>query len=153
MHLERPGLTMTSTRKRKVKVTKAQQAEFENGWRERNIRLKEMGLPKETFEQYMDWVHGRGKKEKTKANKSPTPATYTGSKVPSGSNRVAPKGSMVEATPLPEKIKHNITGPVSSKPSPVYTGKNIIGIAVMHKSCLQPIFNAEEAVDSAKMRR
>jgi len=29
----------------------------------------------------------------------------------------------------------------------------MIGIAVMHKSCLQPIFNQQEAEDSAHMRR
>lgn len=34
-----------------------------------------------------------------------------------------------------------------------YTGKNLIGIAVMHKSCLQPIFTKETAKDSANMRR
>lgn len=34
-----------------------------------------------------------------------------------------------------------------------YTGKNLIGIAVMHKSCLQPVFSKESAKDSANMRR
>jgi hypothetical protein len=41
----------------------------------------------------------------------------------------------------------------TKKPSPVYTGKEVVGIAVMHKSCLQPIFSREEAVNSANMRR
>lgn len=35
----------------------------------------------------------------------------------------------------------------------VYTGTEIIGIAVMHKSCLQPVFNRQAAEDSARMRR
>jgi len=34
-----------------------------------------------------------------------------------------------------------------------YTGGNLIGIAVMHKSCLVPIFNQAEAESVAKMRR
>jgi len=34
-----------------------------------------------------------------------------------------------------------------------YTGDKLIGIAVMHKSCLQPIFSKESAKDSANMRR
>jgi len=34
-----------------------------------------------------------------------------------------------------------------------HTGKNLIGIAVMHKSCLQPVFSKESARDSANMRR
>jgi len=34
-----------------------------------------------------------------------------------------------------------------------YTGTECIGVAVMHKSCLQPIFNKQSAEDVAKMRR
>jgi hypothetical protein len=34
-----------------------------------------------------------------------------------------------------------------------YTGDKLIGIAIMHKSCLQPVFNKESAKDSAQMRR
>ena len=34
-----------------------------------------------------------------------------------------------------------------------YTGDAVIGIAVQHKSCLQPVFNKEAAKDSASMRR
>jgi len=34
-----------------------------------------------------------------------------------------------------------------------YTGSECIGVAVMHKSCLQPIFNKQSAEDVAKMRR
>jgi len=42
----------------------------------------------------------------------------------------------------------------TNKPSiPQYTGEACIGIAVQHKSCLQPIFNKQSAEDSAKMRR
>lgn len=44
-------------------------------------------------------------------------------------------------------------GAVSSKPVQTYTGDKVLGIAVQHKSCLQPIFSQESAVDSAHMRR
>lgn len=40
-----------------------------------------------------------------------------------------------------------------AKPVLQYTGDNVVGIAVQHKSCLQPIFNHQEAKDSASMRR
>ena len=56
------GLTTTSTRERKTNITKSQQEELERGWRDRNVRLKEMHLPKETFEQYLEWVYGKGTK-------------------------------------------------------------------------------------------
>ena len=46
-----------------------------------------------------------------------------------------------------------VTGAVASKPTQQYTGDQVLGIAVMHKSCLQPVFNAQAAVDIAKMRR
>jgi Ser/Thr protein kinase RdoA (MazF antagonist) len=53
----------------------------------------------------------------------------------------------------PQSLNSWVTGPVSSKPSQQYTGDNVKGIAVMHKSCLQPVFSQQEAIDSATMRR
>ena len=35
----------------------------------------------------------------------------------------------------------------------VYTGTEIIGVTVLHKSCLQPVFNQQQAIDAARMRR
>jgi hypothetical protein len=34
-----------------------------------------------------------------------------------------------------------------------YTGDRLIGIAVLHKSCLQPVFSKETATEIARMRR
>ena len=34
-----------------------------------------------------------------------------------------------------------------------YTGSECIGVAVMHKSCLAPVFSRDDAVASARMRR
>jgi len=56
-------------------------------------------------------------------------------------------------TPKIPSLNSWVTGAVSSKPSQQYTGDQVKGIAVMHKSCLQPVFNQQEAIDSAKMRR
>lgn len=39
------------------------------------------------------------------------------------------------------------------KAEQVYTGDNLLGIAVMHKSCLVPVFNKENAIEIARMRR
>jgi len=41
----------------------------------------------------------------------------------------------------------------TAKPNPQYTGQNVLGVTVMHKSCLQPVFDQEHAIDAAKMRR
>lgn len=44
-------------------------------------------------------------------------------------------------------------GVATAQPVKVYTGDEVLGIAVMHKSCLQPVFSQEAAKDSASMRR
>jgi hypothetical protein len=44
-------------------------------------------------------------------------------------------------------------GSASLKEIPIYTGTNMIGISIIHKSCLQPIFSKQAAVDAASMRR
>ena len=162
MHLAGPGLTTTSYKKRKVKITKAMQEELERGWRARNVRLKEMGLPKETLEQYTDWVHGRVKKEKKKTVSNTENKTTFSSKNQGQDVHVHQSSEIVQSSSPDDsknklvttvRIKPWITGPVSSKPAPTYTGTEMIGITVLHKSCLQPVFSKESAEDAAKMRR
>lgn len=44
-------------------------------------------------------------------------------------------------------------GNATKKPPSVYTGHAVLGITIVHKSCLQPVFNTQAAVDAANMRR
>ena len=44
-------------------------------------------------------------------------------------------------------------GVAALKPSPVYTGTKMLGVATMHKSNSVPVFSPEEAVEISKMRR
>jgi len=160
MHLAR-GLTTTSTRKRKTKITKSQQADLERGWRDRNVRLKEMHLPKETFEQYLEWVYGKGTKTKTKRKYKTecSSTTAAGSpKTKSAEHGVAIHAMDIETSCTKEnlsvsKLSHWVTGACATKPSPTYTGTNVVGIATMHKSNMVPIFSSDEAKDVASMRR
>lgn len=46
-----------------------------------------------------------------------------------------------------------VKGAVNVRMPMQYTGNELIGISVIHKSCLQPIFTRQEAIDAAKMRR
>ena len=55
-------------------------------------------------------------------------------------------------TPKPVSGKF-VPGTGALPSAKVYTGDKVLGIAVMHKSCLQPVFSEEAAKDSAKMRR
>ncbi len=166
MHLEGPALTTTSYKKRKERITKTQQEELERGWRERNKRLKEMGLAKETLEQYTDWVYGRGKKAKTTRQGDKSSASNPGqlSRVQCGSrsqvtikegtsHATSTTGSQDKGLFTSSSPKAWITGPVSSKPAPTYTGSKIIGIGTMHKSNMVPIFSDDEAKDISRMRR
>jgi hypothetical protein len=68
---------------------------------------------------------------------------YSSPKIPPGRN----------TTKNIPSVASDHRGAVSSPPVQFYTGDKVLGIAVQHKSCLQPIFSAESAVDSAHMRR
>ena len=57
MHLAQ-GLTTIRNRKYKPKMTKANIAKWTEGLRVKNKEHKRMGLPKWTFEQYVDYCHG-----------------------------------------------------------------------------------------------
>lgn len=56
-------------------------------------------------------------------------------------------------TERPPSLESDHKGAVSSKQPQVYTGDQVIGITIVHKSCLQPIFSKQEAIDASKMRR
>lgn len=55
-------------------------------------------------------------------------------------------------TVAPEKGKI-MSGSTAPQEHKEYTGDQMLGIAIMHKSCLQPVFSEQAAKDSASMRR
>tara|TARA_B100001287_G_scaffold237250_1_gene210161 strand:+ start:268 stop:708 length:441 start_codon:yes stop_codon:yes gene_type:complete len=73
MHLER-GLTTIRNRKYKPKMTKANIAKWEEGLRVKNKEHKRMGLPKWTFEQYVDYCHGISPKVDPRSRQAFKPA-------------------------------------------------------------------------------
>ena len=70
MHLEGPWLSTISTKKKDTKLTKSKLAELDLRWRERNKKLRQMGLPKETFDEFLAFVHGKSTKNAKKVEKS-----------------------------------------------------------------------------------
>jgi len=60
-----------------------------------------------------------------------------------------PEGRQVKGVSLDTGVK----GAVTVKQPQHYTGNRLIGITVLHKSCLQPVFSQEQAVEAAQMRR
>jgi len=47
----------------------------------------------------------------------------------------------------------NTGGNATLAPAKVYTGDQVLGVTVLHKSCLQPVFSKQDAIDAARMRR
>ena len=129
MHLVGPALTMTGKRKGKIKFRNAEEArkhrDLESDWHDLQ---KKWGVEQEL--------------KKRKRAMAAEPLVYSLN------------------TPIGRSNTHHIksldtghSGPVSSKPAPKYTGSEILGITILHKSCLQPVFNQQAAVDAANMRR
>lgn len=127
MHLHHPALSTTGKKKGKFKwasaEAKRQAEELESNWK--NL-LKRQGIESEE------------KKQKRGLNSK----AYT---LPSYNHR----GS--DAPPIPS-LNSGLSNAFKAPPK-VYTGNEVVGISVMHKSCLQPVFSQEAAIDAAKMRR
>ena len=128
MHLHHPSLSMSGKRKGKVKFRNAEEAkkarELDASWKE---------LQKK-------WEVDADEKKRKRALAA-EPLSYKLS------------------TPVGRTNTHHIPsrntgdGIASSKPAPQYTGSEMIGVTILHKSCLQPVFNEQEAKDAASMRR
>ncbi len=67
--------------------------------------------------------------------------------------RLKPIKNIIQISKLttPDLNNIGVTGLV--KETNKYTGKNLLGIAVMHKSNIVPVFSQQEASDIANMRR
>jgi hypothetical protein len=63
-----------------------------------------------------------------------------------------PSKPVVRETKFIESLQTN-KGSTSKIETTKYTGDKLIGIGVLHKSCLQPIFSQQDATDIARMRR
>ena len=130
MHLEGPWLSTTGNRKGKKKFASAEHArkarELEESWKE---LLKRQGAEQE-------------ERKRARGLSAPSLSSSYNLKIPEGRNTTA-------------HIKSVDTGLGNAvlKPSPVYTGTKVKGIATMHKSNAVPVFSDEEAVDISKMRR
>jgi hypothetical protein len=129
MHLEGPWLSTTGKRKGKKKFASAEHAkkarELEESWKE---LLKRQGVEQE-------------ERKRARGLSAPSLSSTYSLKIPEGRNTTAPIKSV------------DTGGNAVLKPSPVYTGTMVKGIATMHKSNAVPVFSDEQAVDISKMRR
>ncbi len=67
---------------------------------------------------------------------------------------LSPQMGTPRETPTVAPVKGKfVTGSTAPPEHKEYTGDKMVCIAIMHKSCLQPVFSEEAAKDSASMRR
>jgi hypothetical protein len=129
MHLEGPWLSTIGRKKGKKKFASAEHArkarEQEESWK---------ALQKKWAVEIEDKKRSRG------LAAAPLKGNYSLA-IPEGRNTTAHLKSV------------DTGGNALLKPSPVYTGTKVKGIATMHKSNAVPVFSDEQAVDISKMRR
>jgi hypothetical protein len=129
MHLEGPWLSTTGKKKGKQKFASAEHArkarELDESWKE---LLKRQGVEQE-------------ERKRARGLSAPSLSSSYSLKIPEGRNTTAHIKSV------------DTGGNAVLKPSPVYTGTMVKGIATMHKSNAVPVFSDEQAVDISKMRR
>ena len=129
MHLEGPWLSTTGKKKGKKKFASAEHArkarQLEENWKELQKR----------------WGIEAEEKKRTRALSAPSLSTSYSLAIPEGRNTTAHIKSV------------DTGGNAVLKPSPIYTGTKVKGIATMHKSNAVHVFSDEEAQDISKMRR
>jgi hypothetical protein len=129
MHLEGPWLSTTGKKKGKKKFASAAHArkarELDESWKELQKKWA---------------VEAEDKKRKRAMTAAPLKGNYSLT-IPEGRNTTSHLKSV------------DTGGNALLKPSPVYTGTKVKGIATMHKSNAVPVFSDEEAQDISKMRR
>ena len=136
MHLVR-GMSSTRTAKPKeATITIAKRKELGDQLAVYNRQLRQQGRHDErlTFDQYYNYVHGRGKAKLAKPVKRTTVPRYRR-----------------ETQHIPSLDKD--PGIAPKKESIMYSGSLIKGISVLHKSNAVPVINDEEINDIARMRR
>jgi hypothetical protein len=128
MHLAHPALTTTGKKRGARKWASAEQKrqheQLEREWKQKTEEFQRMSRPV---------VY-----KSTHTTNQPL-----SSRIPPGRNTTANIPSL--------NTVH--TGAVSSPPRQQYTGDQVLGITIVHKSCLQPVFSQEAAIDAARMRR
>ena len=149
MHLAR-GLSTLNTNKRKLsKMTKGKLERLQKEHKEHNKRMKQINCHSNimTFDEYVSYVHGNYKPKKTNN--------------PTGYNWNDSIGYIRETPHIPSKTSEHSFGPAVKKESMQYTGeRKLVGIAMMHKSNLVPVFaddddknGQKQATEIAQMRR
>lgn len=124
----------TTTRNRKTN-SKVDASKHRADWLAYNKQMKRVGLPALSFDDYILHLQGKLKPKLKGIVSSPIQVS-----------------SQIRET-IKYTSKGSSIGTAAAKPTQVYTGTYIKGVAVMHKSNSVPITSHEQATDIANMRR
>ena len=123
MSLIGPWLNNVGSKKKKQKYASAE------------AKRRDIGLKNEWKQKMLKMDSVKLKRPVVKSNYSFSPAPPPGRETPSYPS-------------------HPITTAVAAKKqASTYTGDKMLGVSIVHKSCLQPVFSETEAKDFASMRR
>jgi len=139
MHLVGPYLTTTNYKKPKIKLTKARVLQLEVDHKSHNKFLKSIRLAPVSYDEYVDYVHGR-------APRTRKPAPQPLQTAPDYRRQVPTIPSLPMST-------EGMQSACAKKEPQKYTGTLIKGIATMHKSNAVPVINDEQAREISSMRR
>ncbi len=142
MHLSSPALSLISSKRPKVKLTKAKLKAYELELRSYNKERKRAHERQITLDEFIKLRTGRLKVPKApfKPLSVSSNMIYRLTKIDEFNNKYQSMNVNTGSTPRIE--------------SKVYSGeRKLIGIATMHKSNLVPVFDSEDAKDLARMRR
>lgn len=109
---------------------------IEQDFIEYNKLMKRLGSKPKTYEQYLAYRQGKGRRNYRRTAKA-DPMRVTTHRRPSPE---VPSGDTYDTF-------------VAAKREMSYTGDKLLGIATLHKSNLVPVFKQEDAEDIARMRR
>ena len=68
-------------------------------------------------------------------------------------HKVGPTPNSTPAPIDPEEFKRKFCGSTKPRDTMTYTGDKLIGIGLRHKSGFEPVFDQEQAIALAQMRR
>jgi len=153
MHLAR-GLTTINTKKRKKKpVTASQLEKYTVQWRQHNKEMRQKHLHSFQFEKLEDFV------KYMRGDYKPKRTTETVMRTPWHESGIYRRETELDNAPSLQTEKS--FSPCTKKESMQYTGeRKLVGIAMMHKSNLVPVFaddddknGSKQATEIAQMRR
>ena len=146
MHLVRGMSSLNTKKKKNKKLTLAKIAKYQEQLKEHNKFMKRIGCSTMDLQEFIDYCQGNYKPKK--ADKEFKPLKQTESYVR-------------ETKHIPSKDTKESFAPATRKEAMQYTGeRKLVGIAMMHKSNLVPVFaddddktGSKQATEIAQMRR